>query len=79
MESPGLLTLDFFYREWEALTGQGTYKENLPIDIENEVRYSQLLLLSSLLIYKRNRNCFVVYIYPDAKSLRCWENSQAAV
>ena len=38
------------WHELEALIGSQTNKENLLFDIENKVRYSQLLLLSSLLI-----------------------------
>ena len=36
--------------KWEALIGLRTNKEKLPFDIENKVRYSQLLLLISWLI-----------------------------
>ena len=38
------------WREWEAWIGLLTDKENLPTNTENKVRYSQLLLLSSLFI-----------------------------
>ena len=41
------------WREWEALIGLRTKKENLPFDIENKDRYSQLLLLCSLLISQK--------------------------
>ena len=36
-------------RDWEALIGLQIIIENLPFDIENEVRYTQSLLLSTLL------------------------------
>ena len=36
------------WREWEALIGLQTNKENVPFDIENKACYSQLLLLSFL-------------------------------
>ena len=39
----------YSWREWEALTDLRN-NENLPFDIENEVHYLQLLLLSCLLI-----------------------------
>ena len=43
------------------------------------LKYISYYCLVLCLFYKRNGNCFVVFIWPDENTRGGWENSQAAV
>ena len=71
MRSPRRLMPEFVLNANGNLIGLRRNKENLSLDTENEARMNYCCLhVAHCLFYKRNRNCFAVFIQPDANTRR---------